>query len=550
MIYNQGNEVHVPNVDLLTLLFELDECAAQEDTPIHAEAAHPEYFFTKAASRTLAKQFAHFLRKEYGIGAHGAGKDVVVSVSTGQSALATLFYGVVAAEGVYSAASGAGTPSDLARQIRQGDSKLLVCSKDLVKLAEKAAEDAGLSKRNVLVLESYPEVKLGSLDGSTKCDFQNELDWRRITDQRELEKTTICMLYSSGTTGLPKGVLITHMNMVASTVIPTRLSRPYYASTGTGYEKRTLGHLPTAHVAGVMGYFVHPVWEAGTVFWMPGFNFEDFVKYAEQLRITVFFTVPPIFMAIAKHPAVKDQFRFMKGAMSGAAPLTGDLQDAASKKLGLEEGITQTWGMSETTGSATYIPPGRTVRMGSLGPLLPNVLMRLVDDDGNDVKRGEAGEALIKGPIVSPGYHDNDKANRESYTSDGWLRTGDILREDDGEFWVVDRKKELIKYKGLQVAPAELEGLLASHPAVLDAAVIGIQQDDTEVPRAYVVLAPPAVGKVKEVDLAQFVEGKVAHYKKLRGGIKFVDSVPRSPSGKILRKDVREMRKREEGSKL
>merc|ERR1711988_1000213 len=110
-------------------------------------------------------------------------------------------------------------------------------------------------------------------------------------------------------------------------------------------------------------------------------------------------------------------------------------------------------------------------------------------------------------------------------------------------------KKELIKYKGLQVAPAELEGVLVSHPAVLDAAVIGVQQDDTEVPRAYVVLAPPAVGKVKEVDLAQFVEGKAAHYKKLRGGVKFVDSVPRSPSGKILRKDVREMRKREEGSK-
>jgi acyl-CoA synthetase (AMP-forming)/AMP-acid ligase II len=191
-----------------------------------------------------------------------------------------------------------------------------------------------------------------------------------------------------------------------------------------------------------------------------------------------------------------------------------------------------------------------------------------VDEDGKDVKRGEPGEALIRGPIVTMGYHNNDEANKNAYTPDGWLRTGDILREQDGEFYLVDRKKvhtqpstaasdrtraniapasqELIKYKGLQIAPAELEGIIASHPAILDAAVIGVQQEDTEVPRAYVVLAPPAVGKLTEEDVARYVQSKVAGYKRLRGGVKFVDAVPRSPSGKILRKEVRELRKREE----
>lgn len=153
----------------------------------------------------MAKQFAAFLRDNYAIGASGPDKDVVVTVSTGQSALACLFYGVVAAEGVYSAASGAGMPKDIARQIRDGPSKVLVCSKDLTKLALEAAKEAGLPRRNVLVLESYPEVKFGSVDGTVVCDFKRELSWRRITDQKALERSKICILYSSGTTGLPKG---------------------------------------------------------------------------------------------------------------------------------------------------------------------------------------------------------------------------------------------------------------------------------------------------------------------------------------------------------
>ncbi|KAL6865506.1 hypothetical protein ACO1O0_001600 [Amphichorda felina] len=527
-----------------------EHCAAKEDSPLHAEASHPEYVFTKARIRTLSKQFAAFLRDSYGIGASGPGKDVVVTMSTGQSALGCFFYGVIAADGVYSAASGAGLPKDIARQIRDGPSKLLVCSKDLSKLAAAAAKEAGLPLRNVLILESYPEVKLTSIDGSVVCDFKKELSWRKITDEKELYESKICILYSSGTTGLPKGVIMSHMTMVSAVAIPATFNRPYWAERErlgeAPYERRTLAHLPSAHIAGVMGYFVHPFYENGLVYWMPGFNFDQFLAHCENLRITYFFTVPPIFMAIAKHPAVKDQFRHMRSAISGAAPLTGELQDAAGKRMGLDDAVTQTWGMSETTGSATYFRPGQPVRMGSLGPLLPNVTIRLVDDNGNDVKPGEPGEALIKGPLVTMGYHNNDEANKGAYTADGWLRTGDILRVEDNEFYVVDRKKELIKYKGLQVAPAELEGIISSHPAVLDAAVIGIEQSDTEVPRAYVVLAPPAAGKFSEEDLLQFVDSKVASYKRLRGGVKFVEAVPRSPSGKILRKDVREMRKLEE----
>lgn len=167
--------------------------------------------------------------------------------------------------------------------------------------------------------------------------------------------------------------------MVAEVFLPSEISRPFYdeeARRGRPFIRRTLGHLPTAHIAGVQGYLVNPFYEGGLVYWMPVFNFDDFIRYCDALQITGFFTVPPIYMAIAKHPAVKDQFRFMKSAYSGAAPLTADLEKAASKRFPRDCPIRQTWGLSETTGSVTYTIPGEDAAFGSLGSLLPNTKLR------------------------------------------------------------------------------------------------------------------------------------------------------------------------------
>ncbi|KAJ4307372.1 hypothetical protein N0V94_009746, partial [Neodidymelliopsis sp. IMI 364377] len=240
--------------------------------------------------------------------------------------------------------------------------------------------------------------------------------------------------------------------------------KSWIASTRPDFEYRTLAHLPVAHIAGIQGYLINPFYMGGPVYWMSRFDFAQFLDYNAKYRITFFFTVPPIYLLIAKSAQVSEQFKTLEIAISGAAPLGKELQHAASKKLGGTSCfISQTWGLSETTGSATMMPMHMSDDTGSVSPLIPNMVARIVDDEGVDVEPGQAGEVLVKGPVVCNGYYKNEAANKEAFTKDGWFHTGDVAEFRNGLFYIVDRKKELIKYKGLQVAPAELEAVLLSH---------------------------------------------------------------------------------------
>jgi 4-coumarate--CoA ligase len=345
------------------------------------------------------------------------------------------------------------------------------------------------------------------------------------------------------------GVRLSHQMMVAQVYISSQVAREWaYPRIMTGELKpsefRTLAHLPAAHIAGVAGYFVSPVYSGGSCYWMKKYTWKDFLKYNKEHRITAFFTVPAIWARMAKSPDVTDHFDSLEGGLGGAAPMDADLANSAGKRVGIQVG--GTYGMSETTGSVCTLPKGMEDDTGSVGIMHPNVIFRLIDDDGKDVPEGEPGELWVKGPAVTLGYYNNEQATKDAF-EDGWYKTGDILQNRGRLWYVTDRKKELIKYKGIQVAPAELEGLLLSHPLIEDAAVIGVPGDETEVPRAYVQADK---NKISEDEIKEFVKTRLAPYKQLRGGVVYMDQIPRSAVGKILRKDLRDLAKKETRARL
>ncbi|KAJ7273161.1 4-coumarate-CoA ligase 2a [Mycena rebaudengoi] len=469
-----------------------------------------------------------------------------------------LFYGIIAAGGVASLASPSFKTDELVRQIQQGSAKLCISCPTSQDILAAAAPLCGIPLDRCLLLASSPQFRLSVFNDPTASHIvgDSELKWERITDMNELENSLICLLYSSGTTGPPKGarlkfppefkaalllmtsqgVEVSHLNLVSQAYLTGKVYRDEWRTNGK-WDYRTLAHLPTAHAAGVVGYFVVPFHHGGITYWMPKVDFAEFVALNESLAITIFFSVPPIYLLITKSPLVKNQFRALRSAIAGAAPFGAELQVAASKRLGVHIG--QTWGLSETTGSTTLGEFNTEDLSGSVGILLSNMKIRIVDDSGKDCPPNTPGEVLVSGPIVTKGYYKNPEANRETF-KDGFLYTGDIGFFKDGRLHIVDRKKELIKYKGNQVAPAELEALLISHPQILDAGVIGVLDEEqaTEVPRAYVVADKTVISAR---DIQEFVKSRLASHKQLRGGVEFVPAIPKSPSGKILRKDLRAM---------
>jgi acyl-coenzyme A synthetase/AMP-(fatty) acid ligase len=284
---------------------------------------------------------------------------------------------------------------------------------------------------------------------------------------------------------------------------------------------------------------------------MSKFDIETFCATIENEKITFAYLVPPVLLLIAKHPSIdKYDLSSLRMCNSGAAPLTKELVGQVNKRLRLP--IKQGYGLSETsptTHAQLWDDWDKTT--GSVGKLVPNMQAKYLAPDGKtELKRGKTGELAVKGPNVFVGYLNQPELTRECFTEDGYFKTGDIGHEDkDGSFYITDRVKELIKYKGFQVAPAELEGLLVDHPLVNDAAVIGVYDESqhTELPRAYIVLKKGVEkSDATAKQIADWLHQRVAHHKRLRGGVKFVDEIPKSASGKILRRIFKEEVKKEE----
>jgi 4-coumarate--CoA ligase len=341
----------------------------------------------------------------------------------------------------------------------------------------------------------------------------------------------VALPYSSGTTGTSKGVMLTHRNLVANVaqvLVPADMRE----------DEKVIAVLPFFHIYGMQVLMNTGLRAGATIITMPRFDLEQFLRLHEDYGITRSFVAPPIVVALAKHPLV-DRFDLsrLEQVFSGAAPLSAELALEAGKRIGCE--VVQGYGMTELSPVSHLTPPGQ-FKPGSVGVTAPNTQTRIVHPaTGEDLGPGEDGEVWVRGPQVMKGYLNNPEATAITLDDEGWLHTGDIGHVDeDGHVYVVDRLKELIKYKGFQVPPAELESLLLTHPAVADAAVVGLPDEEAgEIPAGYVVLKPGTQTSPEEIQA--FVAEQVATYKQLRR-LTVVEAIPKSASGKILRRVIRD----------
>ncbi len=298
--------------------------------------------------------------------------------------------------------------------------------------------------------------------------------------------------------------------------------------------------LPFFHIYGLVVLMNNGLYRGATVVTMPKFDLAEFLRVISEHKCNTIYIAPPLAVALAKHPIV-DEFDLSHVDMvfSGAAPLDAELGHAVGKRIGCK--VRQGYGMTEMSPVSHAIPDdGDDIDLNTVGPCIPNMACRLVDPDtGQDVGVGERGELWCRGPNIMAGYLNDRAATAMTIDADGWLHTGDLATVDgDGNFTIVDRVKELIKYKGYQVPPAELEALLLTHDKIADAAVIGVKDDEgEEVPKAFVV-KQAAGADLSEDDVMSFVAERIAPHKKVRV-VEFIDSIPKSASGKILRKDLR-----------
>ena len=459
------------------------------------------------------------------LAARGFGRGEVFGVlSPNLPEFPVAFHGVLRAGGVATTMNPLSSADELAHQLSDSGARYLLTIPQLLETAREAAGRSDVEE--VFVFEEaegatpFAEL-LRETDGSEKPPELHDFD---------PSEALAALPYSSGTTGLPKGVMLTHRNLVANVL--------QFEAVDDGAEDDVLiAVLPFFHIYG-MTLLVNAALRTGqTVVSMPRFDLEGFLQLMQDHRVNKAFLVPPILVALAKHPLV-DQYDLsaLERIVSGAAPLGEELASAVHERLGCE--VKQGYGMTEASPVTHFVPADRAgwTKYGSVGPVVPAQEAKLVDvETGEEVPDGERGELWVRGPNVMKGYLGNREATDHTVDADGWLHTGDVaVVDEDGDFFVVDRVKELIKYKGYQVPPAELEALLLGHDAIADAAVIPVPDEEAgEIPKAYVVKKPDH--DLSADDVMAFTAERVAPYKKVRQ-VAFVDEIPKSASGKILRR--------------
>ncbi|MGX9790688.1 4-coumarate--CoA ligase family protein [Mycobacterium sp. MMS18-G62] len=465
--------------------------------------------------------------------------DVVALLAPNSSAFAVAFHGILRSGATATTINALFTAKDIEKQLRDSQARMLITVTPLLAHAEEAAAAAGLADADLVVLDGEGQ------DAGRHPNAADLLAAGSPAPQVNFAPSShlAVLPYSSGTTGNPKGVMLTHRNLVANVA----QIRPLH---GIVENDVILAVLPFFHIYGMTVLLNAALHARAKLVIMPSFDLGEFLGNIQNHKCTIAFIAPPVAVALAKHPLIDEyDLSSLNTVMSGAAPLDADLGHAVAKRLGCR--VVQGYGMSELS-PVSHITPfdGGVRNMGMVAPLssvgwtVSNAASKLIDPEtGAEIDPpakglSETGELWFKGPNVMAGYLNNEEATRDTVDDEGWLHTGDLAQVDAcGCVYIVDRLKELIKYKGYQVPPAELEALLLSHPSIADAAVVGVNDSEgEEVPKAFVVKQSGA--ELTEDEVIDFVAGQVAPYKKVRQ-VEFIEAIPKSASGKILRKDLR-----------
>ncbi len=456
-----------------------------------------------------------------GLAARGFGKgDVLAILAPNLPEYAVAFHGVAMTGGTVTTINPTYTPHEVADQVTDSGASIILTVPMFMETARAAADMAGVDEIFVF----------GEADGAQPfASLMGEpLPAHAPVEPRE---DVVVMPYSSGTTGLSKGVMLTHRNLLSNLLQTQSVMELEDDDVG-------IAVLPFFHIYGMQVLMNGAIAQGNTLVTMPRFDLQEFLELCQKHSVTRYYLVPPVVLALAKHPLVdRYDLSAARQVFSGAAPLGAELAAEASARIGCE--VVQGYGLTESS-PVTHSTPMGEFKPGSIGYLLPSQKCKIVDPEtGEELGVDADGELWIKGPNIMKGYLNNPEATAITVDGDGYLHTGDIGHVDaDGHYYIVDRLKELIKYKGFQVPPAELEALIITHPSVADVAVIPVPDEEAgEIPKAFVVLKPDH--ELTEADLQAFVADQVAHYKQVRM-VEFIDEIPKSASGKILRRILRD----------
>jgi len=515
-------DVDVPNLGIYDYLFgdlaeeDLDRVAVVDG----ASGAETTYRALRGQIDALAGAVA-----AQGLGVHGVAAILCPNVP----AFATVFHGLLRAGATVTTINAQYTADEIATQLTDAGADWLFTVSALLPAAREAAERTGIPASRLVVLDGadgHPSLAdlLAMGAPAPRVSFD--------------PATHVAVLpYSSGTTGRPKGVMLSHRNLVANVEQARGL-------LDVGPEDRVLALLPFFHIYGLTVLLNLALRQRARLVTMPRFDLPEFLRIIQDHRCSYLFIAPPVAVALSKHPLVAEyDLGSVHTTLSGAAPLDGELGTRLAERLGCR--VLQGYGMTEMSPVSHLIPrDALSVPVSSVGYTVPNMQCRLVDPaTGEEIPvpaegTSAPGHLLCRGPNVMLGYLNRPQETADTLDEDGFLRTGDIATvRADGVVTVVDRLKELIKYNGYQIAPAELEALLLTHPGIADSAVVGsLDADGQEVPKAFVVRQPGADGDALDVaGVMDFVAAQVAPFKKIRQ-VEFIEAVPKSASGKILRR--------------